>query len=125
MTCTDPIFSTVFPASTPTPFLIFASLNFEHGELTDLAETSGNCNLLNYDMMGNSATVPNPDPYLKGTRTRRRPACSSSTSPTRTVPDRRARDHLARAVVDLQDAARQDRRRRAPGAARRLGDART
>ena len=67
MTCTDPIFSAVFPASTPTPFLIFPSLNFEHGELTSLVDTSGNCNILNYNVMGNSATVPNPDPYLKDT----------------------------------------------------------
>jgi hypothetical protein len=66
ITCTDPIFSTVFPASTPTPFLIFPSMNFEHGELTSLVDTSGNCNVLNYNVMGNSATVPNPDPYLKG-----------------------------------------------------------
>jgi hypothetical protein len=67
LTCTDPIFSTVFPASTPTPFLIFQSMNFEHGELTSLVDTAGNCNILNYDVKGNSATVPNPDPYLKGT----------------------------------------------------------
>ncbi len=67
MTCTDPIFSAVFPASTPTPFLIFQSLNFEHGELTSLVDTSGNCNILNYNVKGNSATVPNPDPYLKDT----------------------------------------------------------
>jgi hypothetical protein len=66
ITCTDPIFSTVFPASTPTPFLIFPSMNFEHGELTSLVDTSGNCNVLNYNVMGNSATVPNPDPYSKG-----------------------------------------------------------
>jgi hypothetical protein len=67
MTCTDPIFSAVFPASSPTPFLIFGSLNFEHGELTSLVDTSGNCNILDYTVSGNSATVPNPDPYLKGT----------------------------------------------------------
>ena len=67
MTCTDPIFGTVFPASSMTPFLIFPSLNFEHGELTALVDTSGNCNLLSYDVKGNSATVANPDPYLKGT----------------------------------------------------------
>ena len=42
-------------------------MNFEHGELTSLVDTAGNCNILNYDVMGNSATVPNPDPYLKGT----------------------------------------------------------
>jgi hypothetical protein len=66
MTCTDPIFSDVFPASSPTPFLIFQSMNFEHGELTSLVDTAGNCNILDYNVMGNSATVPNPDPYLKG-----------------------------------------------------------
>jgi len=74
MTCTDPIFSSVFPASTPTPFLIFPSLNFEHGELTSLVDTAGNCNILSYNVMGNSATVPNPDPYLKDT-TDPTPAC--------------------------------------------------
>jgi len=67
LTCTDPIFSGVFPASAPTPFLIFQSMNFEHGELTSLVDTAGNCNILDYDVKGNSATVPNPDPYLKGT----------------------------------------------------------
>jgi hypothetical protein len=67
MTCTDPIFTTVFPASSPTPFLIFQSLNFEHGELASLVDTSGNCNILDYNVKGNSATVPNPDPYLKDT----------------------------------------------------------
>jgi hypothetical protein len=66
MTCTDPIFGGVFPASSPTPFLIFQSVNFEHGELTSLVDTAGNCNILDYDVKGNSATVPNPDPYLKG-----------------------------------------------------------
>lgn len=69
MSCTDPIFgdAMLFPASTPTPFLIFQSMNFEHGELTSLVDTAGNCNILDYNVMGNSATVPNPDPYLKGT----------------------------------------------------------
>jgi hypothetical protein len=67
MTCTDPIFKDVFPASSPAPFLIFQSMNFEHGELTSLVDTSGNCNILDYTVSGNSATVPNPDPYLKGT----------------------------------------------------------
>jgi len=64
LTCTDPIFSQVFPASAMTPFLIFSSMNFEHGELADLVDTAGNCNILNYDVKGNSATVPNPDPYV-------------------------------------------------------------
>jgi len=64
MTCTDANFSQVFP-STNNQFEIFGSLQFEHGELTDLAETSGNCNLLNYNIKGNSATVANPDPYLE------------------------------------------------------------
>lgn len=67
MTCTDTIFSSPFPASNPSPFLIFSSVNFEHGELTTLTDTSGICNLLNYNVKGDSATVPDPDPYLKGT----------------------------------------------------------
>ena len=62
MSCTDPIFGQVFPATAMTPFLIFSSMNFEHGELTDLVDTAGNCNILSYDVKGNSATVPNPDP---------------------------------------------------------------
>jgi len=64
MTCTDANFSQVFPAGN-NQFEIFGSLQFEHGELTDLAETSGNCNLLNYNIKGDSATVANPDPYLE------------------------------------------------------------
>jgi hypothetical protein len=69
LACTDPIFGSVdlFPSSAPTPFLIFPSFNFEHGELASLVDTAGNCNILNYDVKGNSATVPNPDPYLKDT----------------------------------------------------------
>jgi hypothetical protein len=70
LTCTDPIFGQVFPASAMTPFLIFSSMNFEHGELADLVDTAGNCNILNYDVKGNSATVPNPDPYADD-----KPAC--------------------------------------------------
>ena len=66
LTCTDPIFSTVFPASAMTPFLIFSGMTFEHGELTDLVDTAGICNFLSWDVNGNSATVPNPDPHLKG-----------------------------------------------------------
>ena len=45
-----------------TQFDLRRSLTFEQGELTDLAETSGYCNLLNYDIKGNTATVANPDP---------------------------------------------------------------
>jgi hypothetical protein len=64
MTCTDPVFTaSLFPAG-PNQFEIFGNLTFEHGELTDLAETSGNCNLLHYDIKGNTATVANPDPYI-------------------------------------------------------------
>jgi hypothetical protein len=65
MACTDATFSTIFPAGTQ--YQIFGGLTFEKGELTDLSETSGYCNLLNYDIKGNSATVVTPDPYLKGT----------------------------------------------------------
>jgi hypothetical protein len=59
LTCTDPVF-----AGLGGPILIWGSLIFEHGVLTHLAETSGNCSPLNYDINGKTATVPNPDPYL-------------------------------------------------------------
>jgi hypothetical protein len=59
LTCTDPVFS-----SLGGQILIWGSLVFEHGVLTDLAETSGNCSPLNYDINGKTATVPSPDPYL-------------------------------------------------------------
>jgi hypothetical protein len=65
MTCTDPNFTGLFPANTQ--YQIFGGLTFEKGELTDLTETSGYCNLLNYDIKGNSATVVSPDPYLMDT----------------------------------------------------------
>jgi hypothetical protein len=60
LTCNDPLFSGLGGQ-----ILIWGSLVFEHGVLTDLAETSGNCSPLNYDINGNIATVPNPDPYLE------------------------------------------------------------
>ena len=63
LTCMDPGFADIAPA-TGRPFRIFPALVFEHGELTDLAETSGDCALLNYDVSGTSATVPSPDPYF-------------------------------------------------------------
>ena len=66
MTCTDADFAPLFPAGM-NQFPIFGALKFEHGELTDLAETSGSCNLLNYDISGDIATVANPDPYVTGT----------------------------------------------------------
>jgi hypothetical protein len=62
MGCTDATFSQLFPSGTQ--YQIFGGLTFEKGELTDLTETSGYCNLLNYDIKGNSATVVSPDPYL-------------------------------------------------------------
>jgi len=62
MSCTDPNFAGLFPANTQ--YQIFGGLKFEKGALTDLSETSGYCNLLNYDIKGNSATVVSPDPYL-------------------------------------------------------------
>src|SRR5262245_16084521 len=65
LTCTDANFGTVFP--TGSKFRVFGSMQFEHGALTDLAETSGNCNLLNYKISGSTATVVSPDPYLAGT----------------------------------------------------------
>jgi hypothetical protein len=63
MSCTDARLTSVFPA-TGAQFEIFGSLLFEHGELTDLAETSGNCNLLSYNIKGDTATVVDPDPYV-------------------------------------------------------------
>jgi hypothetical protein len=62
LTCNDPNFSDLSGAA-----LIWGSLIFEHGTLTDLAETSGNCSPLNYDIKGKTATVPNPDPYIGST----------------------------------------------------------
>ena len=64
MMCTDPNFAPVFPSGM-NQFEIFGSLSFEHGALTDLAETSGNCNLLNYNISGREAKVADPDPYLE------------------------------------------------------------
>jgi hypothetical protein len=48
------------------PRLVFPSIAFEHGVVTDLVETSGNCPLLNWDIdgSGKAATVPNPDPVI-------------------------------------------------------------
>src|SRR3954463_8283085 len=66
MTCTDADFTPLFPPGM-NQFPIFGALKFEHGELTDLAETSGSCNLLNYDIKGDTASVVNPDPYVTGT----------------------------------------------------------
>jgi hypothetical protein len=60
LSCADPGFANVFNPQT----VIWGSLVFEHGELTDLAETSGNCSPLNYDINGKTATIPNPDPYF-------------------------------------------------------------
>jgi hypothetical protein len=64
MSCTDPIFMPVFPSGSMTQFLVFPSLTFEHGELTDLVETSGNCPIIDYEIKGNTAVPPNPDPYI-------------------------------------------------------------
>jgi hypothetical protein len=62
--CEDADFTTVAPAA-GRQFLIYEALVFEHGELTDLAEISGQCSPLNYDISGKSATPANPDPYLE------------------------------------------------------------
>src|SRR5262245_18396255 len=59
LTCPDTVF-----AGLNGPLLIWGSLIFEHGVLTDLAETSVNCSPLSHDVKGKTATVPNPDPYL-------------------------------------------------------------
>jgi hypothetical protein len=63
VTCTDSAFGPVFSTGN-NQLQIFGVLKFEHGEVTDLAETSGNCNLLNYDIKGDTATVVTPDPYV-------------------------------------------------------------
>ena len=74
--------ATGLPGQHADPFQIFPSTELRARRADRPGETSGNCNLLNYDVKGNSATVPNPDPYLMDRTT---PACvlSSSTSPTR------------------------------------------
>jgi hypothetical protein len=59
--CDDPDFAFL---ADPPDFLIFSTLTFERGVLTDLTETSGNCSPLNYDVMGNVAKPPATDPYL-------------------------------------------------------------
>src|SRR5262245_26097305 len=66
LSCADPLFSFLAPAppAAPRQFMVWPSLTFEHGALTDLVETSGNCSSLNYNIKGNTATVPNPDPYF-------------------------------------------------------------
>jgi hypothetical protein len=63
LACTDSRLTSVFPTAGAL-FEIWGSLQFEHGELTDLVDTSGNCNLLSYDIKGDTATIVNPDPYL-------------------------------------------------------------
>jgi hypothetical protein len=62
VTCTDAVFGPVYSPGN-NQLQVFGLLKFEHGELTDLAETSGNCNLLNYDIKGDTATIVSPDPY--------------------------------------------------------------
>jgi hypothetical protein len=66
LSCADPVFSFLAPAppQPPVQFLVWPSLTFEHGVLTDLVETSGNCSPLNYNIKGSTATLPNPDPYI-------------------------------------------------------------
>jgi hypothetical protein len=61
ISCTDPNF-TFFTGS----LLVWNSIAFEHGVVTDLVESSGNCPLLNWDIdsSGKAATVPNPDPVI-------------------------------------------------------------
>jgi hypothetical protein len=61
LTCGDAYFDSLGGAQ-----LIWPEMDFEHGTLTDLAETSGNCPVLNYDVNGKTATVPAPDPYTTG-----------------------------------------------------------
>ena len=66
--------------------------------------------------MGNSATVPNPDPYLKDTADPT-PACvyQFNLADTNGYPIAALAVIYARVVLDVQDAARQDRRRRRAG----------
>ena len=74
----DPVFGPVFPTGDTTgnnQVPIFLALRFEHGVLTDLAETSGSCGIMNYDIKGDSATIVTPDPYRTGTDTAA--ACST------------------------------------------------
>lgn len=61
VSCTDPNFTLLSG-----PFLVWNNIAFEHGVVTDLVETSGNCPLLNWDIAsgGKAATVPNPDPVV-------------------------------------------------------------
>jgi len=61
VSCTDPNFTMLSG-----PFLVWNNIVFEHGVVTDLVETSGNCPLLNWDIAsgGKAATVPNPDPVV-------------------------------------------------------------
>ncbi|HXU00144.1 MAG TPA: hypothetical protein VN903_04090 [Polyangia bacterium] len=66
ISCADPQFSFLVPAAPAEPlFLVWPTLTFEHGVLTDLVETSGNCSPLNYNVKGNAAVPPDPDPYTK------------------------------------------------------------
>jgi hypothetical protein len=68
VTCTDPVFGPVF-SSGNNQLQLFLVLKFEHGVLTDLAETSGSCGIMNYDIKGDAATIVTPDPYRTGTDT--------------------------------------------------------
>jgi hypothetical protein len=61
------------PNGTPQPYLQWFELLFEHGTVTDLSETSGLINsqlgcspALSYDVMGDTASIVNPDPYQGG-----------------------------------------------------------
>jgi len=58
--CTDPNFTHLNGAA-----LIWSTLEFERGTVTNLAEISGNCPILNYDTKGKTATVPMKDPYIQ------------------------------------------------------------
>jgi len=60
LVCTDANFSDYNISD----LLIWTSIEFEHGVATDLIETSGNCPILNWDINGKTATVPNPDPVI-------------------------------------------------------------
>ena len=59
--------------TTAQPYVQWVELVFEHGSVTDLTETSGlirpdfGCTpALAYDVIGDTATIVNPDPYVGG-----------------------------------------------------------
>ena len=60
LVCTDTNFADYNISS----LLIWPSVEFEHGVVSDLIETSGNCPTLNWNIAGKVATLPDPDPVV-------------------------------------------------------------